>query len=778
MFMSSGTNRGRGTFSGQNPRRFSNGQSSNDGSVFNDQENTYGAPVRRGGYGNARGTYFNSQSTRGTFYNSQSTRGIRNGQSTSRFYNAQSSHVDSSFKDQDNKANTRGIPNDHSSHAASLFNQQSTRGRSRFYPTVTVSPSGQVVTEPPPPIALRITEKDKEEFGEEIAKKLIEHTIPRSHAEPGFAPKARSASEIYDEDVKHADEYANIIDEDDDVEIVGDFEDLQLLDTWKAAEFVDKLYENVKRAKYVRPRKIQSAAMPFILDGYDVKIQAETGSGKTLAYLLPIIDNCLKDKLDGSYIPEASSPYAVILAPTRELCVQTFEQASKLVDGTGLIVQRAYGTGLIVQRAYGEFDVKKNIRSLSGQCDIICATPGRFQHFVQEKFIKLDHVHFLVMDESDKLLTDDFEKTIKSALEFENKMPAAHQTIFCSATFTDDLMKKSEYYMRRPKNEVITIKSNNICPTKKVEQIFKLHVGTYKFGGIRSFFTEAIEKGEGFKCFIFCKTGQYSERLAVALEMDGISVYPISGARGQDLREQALTDFRENNSKIIALICTDVCSRGIDIKDADLVINCDLPHDYETYVHRVGRCGRIRHGKCISFVSRDTDLQLLLKIEQAMQASGQIIPPTLEEILRPSDGSQFKKQDKEDGSFIKDVDKKSEESVSAPEADEEKKPETAGEAEPSGKASEKSEESVTAPEADEEKKAETAGEAEPSGKASEVPLEKSEVDIIPTDPQKSEYYDMKSVDPQKSEPDDMKSVGLDVAAQKSKIPDEDEKDCW
>jgi superfamily II DNA/RNA helicase len=722
--MSSGTNRGRGTFSGQNPRRFSNGQSSNDGSVFNDQENTYGAPVRRGGYGNARGTYFNSQSTRGTFYNSQSTRGIRNGQSTSRFYNAQSSHVDSSFKDQDNKANTRGIPNDHSSHAASLFNQQSTRGRSRFYPTVTVSPSGQVVTEPPPPIALRITEKDKEEFGEEIAKKLIEHTIPRSHAEPGFAPKARSASEIYDEDVKHADEYANIIDEDDDVEIVGDFEDLQLLDTWKAAEFVDKLYENVKRAKYVRPRKIQSAAMPFILDGYDVKIQAETGSGKTLAYLLPIIDNCLKDKLDGSYIPEASSPYAVILAPTRELCVQTFEQASKLVDGTGLIVQRAYG----------EFDVKKNIRSLSGQCDIICATPGRFQHFVQEKFIKLDHVHFLVMDESDKLLTDDFEKTIKSALEFENKMPAAHQTIFCSATFTDDLMKKSEYYMRRPKNEVITIKSNNICPTKKVEQIFKLHVGTYKFGGIRSFFTEAIEKGEGFKCFIFCKTGQYSERLAVALEMDGISVYPISGARGQDLREQALTDFRENNSKIIALICTDVCSRGIDIKDADLVINCDLPHDYETYVHRVGRCGRIRHGKCISFVSRDTDLQLLLKIEQAMQASGQIIPPTLEEILRPSDGSQFKKQDKEDGSFIKDVDKKSEESVSAPEADEEKKPETAGE-------------------------------AEPSGKASEVPLEKSEVDIIPTDPQKSEYYDMKS-------------VGLDVAAQKSKIPDEDEKDCW
>jgi superfamily II DNA/RNA helicase len=710
--MSSGTNRGRGAFNGQNPRHFSHGQSSNDGSVFDDQENTYGAPVRRGGYGNTRVTYFNSQSTRG----------IPNGRSTNRFYNAP--HVGSSFKEQDNEANTRGIPNDHSSHGGSSFNQQSTRGRSRFYPTVTVSPSGQVVTEPPPPVALRITEKDKEEFGEEIAKKLIEHTIPRSHAEPGFAPKARSASEIYDEDVKHADEYANIIDEDDDVEIVGDFEDFQLLDTWKAAEFVDKLYENVKRAKYVRPRKIQSAAMPFILDGFDVKIQAETGSGKTLAYLLPIIDKCLKDKLDGSYIPETSSPYAVILAPTRELCVQTFEQASKLVDGTGLIVQRAYG----------EFDVKKNIRSLSGQCDIICATPGRFQHFVQEKFIKLDHVRFLVMDESDKLLTDDFEKTIKSALEFENKMPAAHQTIFCSATFTDDLMEKSEYYMRRPKNEVVTIKSNNICPTKKVEQIFKLHVGTYKFGGIRSFFTAAVEKGEVFKCFIFCKTGQYSERLAVALEMEGISVYPISGARGQDLREQALTDFRESNSKIIALICTDVCSRGIDIKDADLVINCDLPHDYETYVHRVGRCGRIRHGKCISFVSRNTDLQLLVKIKQAMQASGQIIPPTLEEILRPSDGSsQFKKQDEEEGSSIKDVNKKAEECVTAPET----KPETVGEAEPSVS----------------------------SEKASEVPLEKSfiEVDIIPTDPQKSEL--------------DMKSVGLDVAAQKSKIPDEDEA-CW
>uniref|UniRef100_A0AC34GY29 RNA helicase n=1 Tax=Panagrolaimus sp. ES5 TaxID=591445 RepID=A0AC34GY29_9BILA len=506
---------------------------------------------------------------------------------------------------------------------------QSSHSQASFVPSPTLLPNGQVEYKPLSPVHIRVTAEDKEDFGEEVEQKLINYTLPRGQAELGFAPKDRDVNTIFGEDEQHAEEYASIIDEDDEIEIIGISSELTVtvIDKWSDALFEEKLNENIARAKYVRPRKIQRSAIPIIMDQYDVCCKAETGSGKSATFLLPIIDECMKLKKTNEFSSEPFTAFAVILAPTREIAIQTFEQARKLSDGTGISVRTAYG----------EYNVRKNEKELARSCDIVCCTPGRFLHFVQEKYIRLHKLRFLVFDEGDKLLTDDFEKTISTALyRCDPKINGAHQTLFFSATFDETLLQRAKNYMQP--NHVI-IKSDNFAPTKKVVQEFRLHKTQYKFAGVRNYFAELLAKVDFDqkklpKSFIFCKTSSYCEKLSVAMDtIHKIPFIPLSGYRGQDLREDALRMFRDGS--VVGLVATDLCARGIDIKDADLVIQIDLPHDLDTYIHRVGRAGRIRHGKCISYVSLETDRLLLLQIKQAMEKSGQIVPLSLEEILRP-----------------------------------------------------------------------------------------------------------------------------------------------
>uniref|UniRef100_A0A914Q7G5 Helicase C-terminal domain-containing protein n=1 Tax=Panagrolaimus davidi TaxID=227884 RepID=A0A914Q7G5_9BILA len=171
------------------------------------------------------------------------------------------------------------------------------------------------------------------------------------------------------------------------------------------------------------------------------------------------------------------------------------------------------------------------------------------------------------------------------------------------------------------------------------------------------------------RTLVFVKSRDYCEKLAFALSHSGIASQPLSGRRAQDLREKAFDALRSN--EISVLLVTDLCARGIDIKDLDLVINYDMPHDYDTYIHRAGRVGRIRNGECVSYVSPENDRPLLMKIKEGMEKAGQIVPHSLEEILRSSEESQLENQREEDVS-IKDADKKVEESVTK----EEKKRET------------------------------------------------------------------------------------------------------
>ena len=148
--------------------------------------------------------------------------------------------------------------------------------------------------------------------------------------------------------------------------------------------------------------------IPFIIDSFDVKGHAETGSGKTAAYLLPILDICMKAKAQREYTSVPNSPYAIIIAPTRELVLQISEQARKFANGTGISVAKTYG----------QYSMGLNAKEIRTGCDILCATPGRLKHFVTENEISLNSVKFLVIDEADHLLLEDsFVDDIKIVIE-------------------------------------------------------------------------------------------------------------------------------------------------------------------------------------------------------------------------------------------------------------------------------------------------------------------------------------------------------------------------
>uniref|UniRef100_A0AC34G0D4 ATP-dependent RNA helicase n=1 Tax=Panagrolaimus sp. ES5 TaxID=591445 RepID=A0AC34G0D4_9BILA len=480
-------------------------------------------------------------------------------------------------------------------------------------------------------LPIPISEEDKENFGDDIEKVLTERNLPYSHADFGFAPDVRNIDEMYDEDLKHAEAYANIINEDDEVEVEGLGDQvLNCVESWKEA-FDGKLLENIIRSKYIRPRNIQCSVIPLILDHYDLIVSAETGVGKTAAYLLPIIDECMKDKIKGEFTSAPNTPYAVILGPTRELVKQAFEQATKF----------AHDTGVSVAKAYGEYSVKKNKKEIGKLCDIICATPGRFLDFVENKVINLSKVRFLVFDECDILLAGDFKRVIDTALfGCEIQIAINRTTLFFSATMNDETIQLAKEYMRP--EEILIVKNKVIAPSKKCVQEFKIAPKVGKFGQLLAYFrSELVKVDKDAKrlspTFIFCEQRLSCEKIAYSLEKYGIPILPLSGLRAQDLREKALKEFRDNS--ITVLCVTDLGSRGIDVKDVDLVINYDMPKDYASYVHRVGRAGRIRHGKCISYVSPQTDGPLLLNIKKAMEKAGQKIPPSLIDCINTIDDS-------------------------------------------------------------------------------------------------------------------------------------------
>uniref|UniRef100_A0A0K0E8A3 RNA helicase n=1 Tax=Strongyloides stercoralis TaxID=6248 RepID=A0A0K0E8A3_STRER len=432
-----------------------------------------------------------------------------------------------------------------------------------------------------------------------------------------YVPVDRDMDVIFAEDKENAQYYSLTEEIDDDVIVSYDGSTPLKFETWAECEFESKLIKNINKCGYCRPRKIQAYTMPFVITKVDVKSQAETGSGKTAAFLLPIIDAILKE----NYEREVRSPLAVIISPTRELALQTHEQARKFtVD-----------TGVTTAKAYGQYSLKENLAELDRGCDIISSTPGRLKHLVEQGEINLGNLKFFVLDEADELINNNFITTLKSIISMGNCPDKDNRTnLLFSATFSpsvDDLCKellKKDYAL------VINSKCNQA--NRRINHKFiKVSKGE-KNQVLIKMLKEELEKCQKeekklSKTLVFVEKKRHADMLAIALIDEKINAVSLNGDRPQNIREEALNNFRSH--KVDVLVATDVCARGLDIKDLDHVINVDLPSNYYIFVHRVGRTGRFHEGKATSFYDPKENSDLKEEYKQTFISNGQDVPEFL-----------------------------------------------------------------------------------------------------------------------------------------------------
>jgi len=351
------------------------------------------------------------------------------------------------------------------------------------------------------------------------------------------------------------------------------FNDLQLL-----PQILEALHEK----GYREPTPVQEQTIPAVMRGRDVLSLAQTGTGKTAAFALPILHRL------GTMTPSKGIS-VLVLAPTRELAIQIHDNFS------------AYGKTLPFRMAllYGGVGQNPQEQALRKHPAIVIATPGRLLDLYSQGHVKLNTVTTLVLDECDRMLDMGFARDLNKILGL---LPRERQTLLFSATMPEDIRAMAEKHMSDPVRV-------QIVPTE--ENLPKISQRMYYVNRDRrqDLLLDVIGKEPAEQALIFTRTKRGADRLAKVLTKEGHSASAIHGDKSQSQREKALQAFKAGRLKI--LVATDLASRGIDVKEMDLVINYDMPADGETYVHRIGRTGRAgRAGVSVSFRGYDdTDVE-------------------------------------------------------------------------------------------------------------------------------------------------------------------------
>ncbi len=352
-----------------------------------------------------------------------------------------------------------------------------------------------------------------------------------------------------------------------------------------------EIKKNLEKLGFRRPTDIQFKAIPSILNGEDVLAIAQTGTGKTAAFAIPVIDKIHRLKSS----KRSYGIKCIVMAPTRELALQIGEVFKTLSKHTKV---KTFSL-------HGGIEQDAQIKKIQDGVDILIVTPGRMFDLINQEVIRLNAVHTLVLDEADHMLDLGFIEDIKY---IKKMLPQRHQTLFFSATISDEIRKLA---YSQVKSEAIRIQ---VSPKDKVSKNINHSVIFVEMDDKRAFLEHFIKENLDSKIIVFVRTRIRAERVVKAMQRVGIAASPIHGEKDQYERAEIMQSFRKGACRI--LIATDVSARGIDIPDIDFVINYDLPEKTENYVHRVGRTGRgINKGTAISFCSSD-ERELLEEIQQ------------------------------------------------------------------------------------------------------------------------------------------------------------------
>ena len=366
------------------------------------------------------------------------------------------------------------------------------------------------------------------------------------------------------------------------------------------------LSKAIEELGYTQMTPIQEQAIPILLKGRDFIGQSKTGSGKTACFVIPMLEKVRV---------ETRKVQAVILCPTRELASQVANEV------------RRFGRkkeGLFVLELSGGQKIGPQLGALEKGAHVVVGTPGRVNDLLLRRKLCLKRAHALILDEADRMLDMGFSKEMQVILA---KLPGFCQRVFFSATTSDTMKEMSAKYQHQPR--IIVIKEDR-KEKPKIKQVFYKSEPKAK---IKTLINILIKKAPS-AAIIFTNRKLAAKEAALDLEAAGISCAALHGDLMQCERDRVMTLFR--NQSIKALVATDVAARGIDVADLDLVVNYELPHNMETYIHRIGRTARAgKSGLAVTLVNQKE----VLRVKEMQEATGQKIEVLLAPKVLPHKGA-------------------------------------------------------------------------------------------------------------------------------------------
>jgi ATP-dependent RNA helicase RhlE len=336
------------------------------------------------------------------------------------------------------------------------------------------------------------------------------------------------------------------------------FEDLNL---------IPPILKALKDVDYTTPTAIQASAIPLVLNREDVIGSAQTGTGKTAAFAIPMLQHLYNEQQHKSGKRKVQ---ALIVTPTRELAIQIGESF------------KAYGkyTGIKNTVIFGGVSQGSQTNALRSGVDILVATPGRLLDLMNQGFISLRDVKYFVLDEADRMLDMGFIHDIKKIIA---KLPRERQSLFFSATMPKSIVALSHQILNNPKKVAVS-------PVSSTAETIQQYLYMTNKGHKNDLLLHILQNSDLEQVLLFSRTKHGADKIVRNLHKKKIEAAAIHGNKSQNQRQKALKDFKDGKKRV--LVATDIAARGIDIDKLRYVINYDIPNESETYVHRIGRCGR------------------------------------------------------------------------------------------------------------------------------------------------------------------------------------------
>ena len=334
-----------------------------------------------------------------------------------------------------------------------------------------------------------------------------------------------------------------------------------------------QLMKDLKHNGFESPMAVQALAIPILMEGRDLMVQAKTGTGKTLAFGIPIIERTDVNSHDVQ---------TLILAPTRELAEQVSGEMRKI----------GYNKRVKIAAVYGGKSINSQAKMLQGGAHVVVGTPGRILDMIDRRLLRLQNVRMLILDEADRMLDMGFIDDIKKIM---SHVPKERQTMLFSATIPERIQELARRIMRDP--EMISVSPDELT-VAEIEQYY------YEIDSNRKFdaFMEVIMKETPSSAIVFCNTKRWAETLGRLMRKKGLRTEALHGDLTQGQRDHVMEGFR--NRRFEFLVATDVAARGLDIDDVSHIFNYDIPREKENYIHRIGRTGRAgKKGKAITFIA-------------------------------------------------------------------------------------------------------------------------------------------------------------------------------